>query len=738
MDNILNITNIKQIDDIIEKVKFNKNKHKNIVIFTNGNSWYIDTLIHNLIESKKIHEPDIKMIVFCSDKEGYKKCSELKFDYFEYVDIPDLEIDKCTSGTDSTTDKYTRLSFVKTVLISYIINKGYIPLYLDPDMAFIKDSIIDLLSYLDISDFICSGTKNWINTNIMLIKPTEYNKSLFTLTLDDVNNVICDTSKFGDEDFLRSKIDYNKLECVDQTKYPPGCDGVKYRNTANMIHSNCVSGLDNKIQLMKLCNAWFFYDKKIIMKDIWYPPTLTIFPCLLKGDLIEKRFFDYIKNNKIVLNRKYINVAWTNLYCNDSFKGVKYDSEKLQKELDILPKDDKYFTILQYAGNIKQKLPANTIVFAGSFGDYPLPLLYDNDEIFNNVCLKSWEEKDIFCSFVGNHTHDIRLKIKNYVDNMDDYFYKDTPSNNPDVSLFLNTTVNSKFCLAPRGFGRSSFRFYEIIKLGSIPIYVWDDEIWLPFQDVIDYDKLSVVIHIDNLNNLDDILKYITKEQYNNMISYANEKKHVLCSFDGVCEQIISKVNEKPKVNHLDKNLSLSTYMKSFVENFFKYKLMSTTNYLEFGGGETTLLASQYIKGAGHLITSNKNLYNKLSNDLSNNFNLNYIDLESTDNFGYPSSNCSKDKVMKYTNIINLVNLNFIDTILIKGRFRVACALNIFSNIKKSSIILFDDYKNRKHYYIIEKYYDIVDRIDEMVVLKKKMNTIVPSEIISQYILDPR
>ena len=226
MEKIVTVLNTQQIDNVIEKVKFNTSKHKNIVIFTNGNSWYIDTLIHNLIISKDIHEPGIKMIVFCSDKEGYKKCNNLKFDYFEYVDIPDLDVNKCTSGTDSTTNKYSRLSFVKTVLISHIINKGYTPLYLDPDMAFTKPSITDLLSYLDESDFICSGTKNYINTNIMLVKPVEYNKLLFTLSLQDVNNVICDKSKFGDEDFLRTKLDYSKLECVDQEKYPPGCDGV--------------------------------------------------------------------------------------------------------------------------------------------------------------------------------------------------------------------------------------------------------------------------------------------------------------------------------------------------------------------------------------------------------------------------------------------------------------------------------------------------------------------------------
>ena len=62
--------------------------------------------------------------------------------------------------------------------------------------------------------------------------------------------------------------------------------------------------------------------------------------------------------------------------------------------------------------------------------------------------------------------------------------------------VFMNVTISSRFALAPRGYGRSSFRFYEIFELGTIPIYIWNDKNWLPFQDVIDYNKLCIVLHI--------------------------------------------------------------------------------------------------------------------------------------------------------------------------------------------------------------------------------------------------
>jgi hypothetical protein len=54
-----------------------------------------------------------------------------------------------------------------------------------------------------------------------------------------------------------------------------------------------------------------------------------------------------------------------------------------------------------------------------------------------------------------------------------------TPDVNVNLQLvFINTTLESKFALAPRGYGRGSFRFFECFQLGTIPIYIWND-IWL-------------------------------------------------------------------------------------------------------------------------------------------------------------------------------------------------------------------------------------------------------------------
>ena len=105
--------------------------------------------------------------------------------------------------------------------------------------------------------------------------------------------------------------------------------------------------------------------------------------------------------------------------------------------------------------------------------------------------------------------------------------------------MFIQTTIDSKFVLAPRGYGRSSFRFFEILQLGSIPIYVWNDINWLPFKEVIDYTKLCIVIHVSELHSLKNMIEAIDETRYNKMIEYYEKIKH-LFELDGMSKHIVN------------------------------------------------------------------------------------------------------------------------------------------------------------------------------------------------------
>jgi hypothetical protein len=162
---------------------------------------------------------------------------------------------------------------------------------------------------------------------------------------------------------------------------------------------------------------------------------------------------------------------------------------------------------------------------------------------------KSFHEKQILCSFVGNITSNhvqpnVRGVIMQKFANNSNFNMINSGGWTADVnknlqSIFINTTIDSKFAFAPRGYGRSSFRFFECFKLGTIPIYVWNDVNWLPFQDIIDYDKLCISIHISEINELEQKIAAIDESQYNSMIQYYHSIKH-LYELEGMTKQIIN------------------------------------------------------------------------------------------------------------------------------------------------------------------------------------------------------
>ena len=113
-DDYLHIDNKSEIDRFIDKIKFNGPEGETIM-FTNANSWYIDTLVYNLMKSYDSFNKDKnrKIGVFCSDKEAYDKCLKLNFECCMF-ECDKMNIKNSLSNTIS--NYYKRLTFVKTLL----------------------------------------------------------------------------------------------------------------------------------------------------------------------------------------------------------------------------------------------------------------------------------------------------------------------------------------------------------------------------------------------------------------------------------------------------------------------------------------------------------------------------------------------------------------------------------------------------------------------------------------------
>jgi hypothetical protein len=83
---------------------------------------------------------------------------------------------------------------------------------------------------------------------------------------------------------------------------------------------------------------------------IIYPPFAPIY--------FEKYFYEFMENKKKTMHyyENYIPVFWTELQINSN----PYNKDKLQLLIDNLPKDKKYFTIVQHDNGITDiKIPKN-------------------------------------------------------------------------------------------------------------------------------------------------------------------------------------------------------------------------------------------------------------------------------------------------------------------------------------------------------------------------------------------
>ena len=282
------------------------------------------------------------------------------------------------------------------------------------------------------------------------------------------------------------------------------------------------------------------------------PKTSITYPPFKNGRYMEEYFYDYStnpeNNHKIDTERIYIPAFWTNIQNHPNFSDMKENLNILLKRAySLFPESTPYFTVVQADLGVELVLPKNTLVFGACYGDIPLPLIYED---VTNRLLNTPRpiQRKLRGSFVGTYTHTLRQKMflsigrnPNFKFETNDIWTNSVPHAAADT--FIKTTLNSKYCLAPRGFGRSSFRFFEAMLLDTVPVYFWDDAEWLPYKDILDYSKFSVSIHKTNIDKTAQILKSISHERY---LSMLEELKRVRPYFtlEGLSEYIISKLKK--------------------------------------------------------------------------------------------------------------------------------------------------------------------------------------------------
>jgi len=282
------------------------------------------------------------------------------------------------------------------------------------------------------------------------------------------------------------------------------------------------------------------------------PQNHTVYPPFKNGKYMEEYFDEYWQKQLFAEKSKlvYLDIYWLNVFFAaemDPTRVIPHISNYIIDICKIAEKENKIvFTICQWDDGIcmGHTKPHNLIVFSvGQSIDIPLPLIVeDKNQTLRNLSRNYISERTILASFVGTCTHNVRNKMVDALINKPGFeiivnknWNINVPANM--VNIFINTTKKSRFGLAPRGYGASSFRFFEIMEMGIIPVYIHDGDNALPFRDILDYNKFSISTHIDDINTLSDILRNIDDVKYNEMIE---EMKRVSYWFtmEGTCDYI--------------------------------------------------------------------------------------------------------------------------------------------------------------------------------------------------------
>ncbi len=276
------------------------------------------------------------------------------------------------------------------------------------------------------------------------------------------------------------------------------------------------------------------------------------YPFYHQGKYLEEYFYDYyVKNiDKFkTTGYEYIPVFWTELYL-----GGTHLLNDLQQDLNNLDKSKKYFTVSQHDDAPHQQFYPNVIHFSAGGNipnTIPIPLVCGSIQNIKEIT------KDIFCSFVGSITqnipntwgsvsHNIRMKMLEVLVNKEEYVLKPKHwSNDIKVerqNLFIETTSRSKFTLCPRGYGATSFRLYEAMQLGSIPVYIYHNKPFIPFANKINWNDIAVLVDFKDIDNLDSILKSISNERQEHMLTNIKEIYPKYFTLEGMCDNILDSL----------------------------------------------------------------------------------------------------------------------------------------------------------------------------------------------------
>lgn len=259
-------------------------------------------------------------------------------------------------------------------------------------------------------------------------------------------------------------------------------------------------------------------------------------PIKFKEDKFENNRFDDVVNNgsnyleyTSIEDCDYVIIPykWDSYSFNSA--DIIREAKKYGKKVITLHNDD-YYPVTTISPEDGYMFTTTLNSKSRKVNEFSFPAF--TGDFFNSDNQYSFNMKIGFC---GAITHQLRGHILSILSNSNKietdflvrrgFWAPEMTKDEARIGYMKNMTDNT-FILCMRGEGNFSYRLYETMMMGRIPIII-DSEQVFPFDNVIDYSKFSIRIDINNINSIEEIIynkiKSFTKEEIMTMQKNSRE-----------------------------------------------------------------------------------------------------------------------------------------------------------------------------------------------------------------------
>jgi len=162
---------------------------------------------------------------------------------------------------------------------------------------------------------------------------------------------------------------------------------------------------------------------------------------------------------------------------------------------------------------------------------------------------------------------------------------------------------------------------------------------------------------------------------------------------------------------------------------FFKANISKSICYLEYGSGGSTVYSANIAKVKNIISVDSDpkwiDAVKNATNNAESNVYFNYCNIGDVGEWGNPKNKEQIDNFWKYSflpwDIAKKHSLDP-DLVLVDGRFRVASFLVSILFSSNDTLILFDDYYDRPHYWVVEEHCNILAKHGRMAIFRSNKN----------------